>query len=298
MKNNAIIRIVLWCLTLAILLSMLAFGMLRTNSFASGYILRLRNRSQDDSNNAGVSGSSFQAEKTDSVRSIQIDWFSGQIDIRPGDLNTVTVSETAPSKPEYTMYCRQNGNKLEISACRDAILSTNGNLKKDLTVLIPRDFKLDTLEIDAASASVNVTDLQIEEVNVNTASGVSQFENCTVEDLDLDTASGDLSYQGMLNNLEVDAASAKITVVAENVPDSIDVDTASGDLKLTLPENAGFTVEMDALSSKINSEFPCESRNGVQIYGDGHCRIDVDTMSGRVSIHKSNSSHPELSLKK
>ena len=300
MKNNAIARIILWCLTLTILVSMLAIGVLRTSPLSNGHLLRLRGRSLDEPSSAGVTGSAYQAEKSASVRTIQIDWLSGEIDIRTGDVDTVTVTETAPSNSEYAMYCRQSGDKLEISACRDTFISVkgiNGSLKKDLTVLLPRNLSLKTLVIDSASSDITVTDMEIAGADINTTSGVSRFVNCVLGELELDTASGDLSYEGILDNLEVDAASAKVTVIARNVPDAIDVDTASGDLELTLPEDAGFTVKVDALSSKINSEFPCESRNGLQICGNGHCQIDMDTMSGKVNIYKS-SSRSKLSLKK
>lgn len=42
----------------------------------------------------------------------------------------------------------------------------------------------------------------------------------------------------------------------ENVPNLIKMDSMSGDLTLTLPEGAGFTVSLDAMSSDFSSDFP------------------------------------------
>lgn len=286
MKTNAVVRIILWCLTLTILLSMLAIGLMRPSFLLSGHSSLFRKSESSDP--SGVVASTYKADTT-AVRKLEIDWVAGNISVRSGDVDVITISESGAFDQKYTMYCRQKGDTLEIAACQGALSlsdSLKKNLKKDLTIVIPRKDALRLLEIDAASAEISVEDLEIQEVVLDTASGAARFENCSVEDLDLDTASGDLKFQGSLNNLDFDSASAKITAVLTNVPRSIDMDTASGDLELTLPKDAGFTVEMDALSSKFHSDFPCVSRNGVQICGDGYCQIQIDTMSGRVNIYQ------------
>lgn len=289
MKNNALIRIVLWSLTLAILVFMLAVGLLGASPLTGNRLLHFPFRFSDtDSDASGVTGSTFQAEASPSVRKVSVDWLSGTIEIRPDDVNTITVTETAPSDSRYAMYCRQDGSTLKIDCWKESLsLSAGkGHLEKDLLIRIPRNYPLDCLEISAASSDVIVTDLQISEAELDTASGVSRFVNCSVDELDLDTASGDLSFQGTLRSLDCDSASAKITAILENVPDSFDIDTASGDLELTLPENAGFTVKLDSLSGRIYSDFPVTNRNNQVISGDGRCRIEMDSMSGQIYIYK------------
>ena len=70
----------------------------------------------------------------------------------------------------------------------------------------------------------------------------------------------------------------------DNVPYEIDMDTASGSVELVLPKDAGFAVNMDTMSGKFDSDFPYSSKNGVYLSGDGACRIDMSSMSGKVSI--------------
>lgn len=72
----------------------------------------------------------------------------------------------------------------------------------------------------------------------------------------------------------------------ENVPNLIKMDSMSGGLTLTLPEDAGFTVSLDAMSSDFSSDFPTVKKNKSYVCGDGHCKIDVSAMSGDVSILK------------
>ena len=64
------------------------------------------------------------------------------------------------------------------------------------------------------------------------------------------------------------------------------MDSMSGGLTLTLPEDAGFTVGLDAMSSDFSSDFPTVKKNKSYVCGDGHCKIDMSAMSGDVSILK------------
>ena len=144
----------------------------------------------------------------------------------------------------------------------------------------------DSLELDTASTDLTVRDMIIREMEIDSASGTAKFENCTVSSLDVDTASGDVTFSGSLNELDFEAASASFTGVLENVPDKVKMDSMSGDLALTLPEDAGFTVSLDAMSSDFSSDFPTVKKNKSYVCGDGHCKIDVDAMSGDVSILK------------
>jgi len=157
---------------------------------------------------------------------------------------------------------------------------------KNLTIQVPRNWSCNSLEIDAASASLEVNDLTIREMEFDGASGTCIFNNCTVETLDLDTASGDVLFKGSLTQMECDAASANIILELTSIPKSLDLDTASGNLDLTLPEDAGFTVTMDTVSGEFTSDFTTTQRNGSYVAGNGRCRIDVDAMSGCVMIHK------------
>ena len=93
-------------------------------------------------------------------------------------------------------------------------------------------------------------------------------------------------FQGSLLRLECDAVSADITLELTNVPNTLDLDGVSGGLDVTLPAEAGFTVTMETLSGDFESDFDTTQRNGSYVSGNGRCRIDVDGMSGDVTIRK------------
>jgi len=224
------------------------------------------------------------------VRDIEIEWVAGEILIQPGSTDQITVKEDGVSDLKYAMVLRQSGDTLKIQFCEEAIgnyfgVNTRTDLEKDLTILVPPDWVCESLEIDCTSATVEVNDLSIREVDFDGASGACEFENCTVEEMDIDTASGDVRFIGSLDMLDCDAASASVYAVLTNIPRRLDMDSMSGDLEITLPQNAGFTLSMDAMSSDFQSDFETTVKNGNYICGDGYCRINVDALSGDVVIH-------------
>lgn len=240
----------------------------------------------NDVKQAGSAGSADPA----AIREIKIEWISGSVTVEPGDVQEITFLESGNGTDKYEMVWKQSGDELVIQYSKDSSIAGFGlhfgDGSKDLTVTVPRGWVCDSLELDTASTDLTVRDMIIREMEIDSASGTAKFENCTVSSLDVDTASGDVTFTGSLNELDFEAASASFTGVLENVPDKVKMDSMSGGLTLTLPEDAGFTVSLDAMSSDFSSDFPTVKKNKSYVCGDGHCKIDVDAMSGDVSILK------------
>lgn len=241
---------------------------------------------QDTVSRTGSTGSA----STEAIREIKIEWISGSVIIEPGDVQEITFLESGNGTDKYEMVWKQSGDELVIQYSKDSSIAGFGlhfgDDSKDLTVTVPRGWVCDSLELDTASTDLTVRDMIIREMEIDSASGTAKFENCTVSSLDVDTASGDVTFSGSLNELDFEAASASFTGVLENVPNLIKMDSMSGDLTLTLPEGAGFTVSLDAMSSDFSSDFPTVKKNKSYVCGDGHCKIEVSAMSGDVSILK------------
>lgn len=277
MKLNAIVRIVIWSLVLAISLGAFLF-LLDWDRGAEPVEFTIL-----EEVTAPLEGLS----EFGYVEKLKIDWPSGTITIQPGDVHTIAVEESPVSDPKYAMVCTQDGDTLSIKYQKNtAMLSIGKSLKKDLTVTVPWEWYGTMLKVETASAHLILREVSVEQVEVNTASGASCFENCTIGELELDTASGGLEFTGRLGTLDVGAASANVTVNLQNVPDEIALDTASGSLDLTLPKEAGFTAEIDSVSGRIVSEFETTQEGKRLLCGDGACRIDVETASGEVRIRK------------
>ena len=252
----------------------------------SGWIAAENLRLEDS-----VSGDSFwridgATQFSADLQEIEIDWVSGNIRLAPANVSSIQVSESGKDTSKYPMICQQDGRTLKIEYCKNTTFGDLKNLKfsKDLNILVPMDWSGRALKVDAASAKLSVQDLTIQEVDIDTASGACQFDSCTVDTLDIDTASGDIYFEGSLNRLDCDSASAGVQAVLDNVPYEIDIDTASGGLELFLPEDAGFSVKMDTMSGKFDSTLTYTTKNGRYVRGNGACSIDMSSMSGSVTI--------------
>ena len=289
MKTNAIVRIVLLSVAIVLLLGILLAG-IGLRIYSVNFAGSVENHSGDldlEVMQVDLAG----AVSAEAVRNISIEWVSGHVTLLPGDVEKISFSESDVDDEKDKMAWKLDGSTLKIQFCRERFSFPSFGINistpsKDLVITVPRDWVCDTLEIDCASASVNVHEMTIREVDFDGASGKCSFYDCSVEELDLDTASGDVAFTGTLDSLDCDAASASCQITVANVPREIDIDTASGDLDLTLPEDCGFTCELDSMSGDFVSDFETTISNGRHTHGDGSCKITVSAMSGDVTIRK------------
>ncbi len=288
MKTNALIRIILFSITILVLLGILFAG-LALNSYGT-HLVGFTSISGSGNGSTHVPLGETVRIAPDKVENISIEWVAGSITVQPGDVEDITISESGSQEQKYTMIWKQSGNRLKIQFCEESFsfigFSIQDALSKDLVITVPRNWSCTNLDIDAASAQVYVNDMSIWEVELDSASGTCDFQNCNVDAIDLDTASGDICFTGSLNELDCDAASASFTGTLTNIPSRMDMDTMSGDLDITLPADCGFTVSMDGISSGFCSDFDTTTKNGHHVHGDGACHIDISAMSGDVTIRK------------
>lgn len=270
MKRNAIFRIIFFSLAIVVLAAILVAGI------AAGQLM-FRDERGDET--ISSSGEVSAAE----IRNLDIDWAAGSITIRTADVSQITFTETCAEHQE-PMAWKQAGDTLKIEYHQEVKLHLGNYASKSLLIELPRDWSCENLEIDAASADLEITDLTISKVEFDGASGQCRFENCQVEDLDLDTASGNVWFSGSLDTLECDAASADCDIMVSNHPRRIDMDAASGDLRLSLPADCGFSAELETLSGDFSSDFNTTMSGGRYVCGSGETIINVSALSGDVTI--------------
>ena len=286
MKTNAIIRIVLYSIVILLIVSILG-GFLAFDRYSF--------RQEESSWAAPIvtagDGEFLESQHTvadaESILHMDIHWTAGSVTIQKGNTDRILLSESGKFDIGEAMVYRQEGQKLTIEYQeRDVYFGIYSVPEKDLTITVPRDWEGVSISLDTASADLQMNHITVREVELDSASGGAVFENCTIEELDIDTASGDVHFTGSLNKLEYDAASADLHAVFHNVPRSLDMGTASGDMDITLPDGAGFTAEVDAMSGDFRSDFEYSQRDDRYISGDGSCCINLSAMSGDVIIRQ------------
>ena len=278
MKRNAIFRIILFSFLAVVLVGVLISGIALKKYQMPGIVVR---KSFDAPE---VSGNKFNAGEIDRLK---IEWAAGSIVLVPVEGNKISITEELLGGDE-SMVLKKDGSTLYVQYCEGAVGISfgSGSLKKNLYITVPRDWECKELEIDAASATVQVENLTIEEVESSTASGTHIFTNCQVGTLKMETVSGDLNFTGTLEKLDFNGVSAQLDLALTNAPKSIELESVSGDLNLTLPESCGFTVDKDTVSGRFSSELPTTEQNGKIVYADGHCEIEVEGVSASVHIRK------------
>lgn len=225
------------------------------------------------------------------VRSIQINWVGGSITVQTEDTDTITFTEGFYGENTKPMIWQQSGDKLILQFSEPTWsfgFLNSSSFSKDLVVTVPSNWDCNTLIIDSVSAEVKVSNLTFDSIELNNVSGKCNFENCKADKLTLDTVSGTIKYSGELIDLECGSVSADCELYVTNKPSNIDMDGVSCDLTLYLPEDCGFTLDLDTTSGDFDSDFATTSKGGKFIYGNGECHINADSVSGDIYIRKAS----------
>ena len=208
------------------------------------------------------------ARISDEVKAIDINWVSGKVSVAAYDGDEILLTEEADRQlpEEKQMHWLLDGDTLRVQYTGPRAFRMN-NAHKELTVLLPEDLLLDEVNINVVSAGLDVEDINAEVLHINTVSGQVRAECSRVEEAKANSVSGG------------------VHLLFERAPGKITADSVSGSLKISLPGDAGFEAEMDSVSGRVNSSFDLERKDDdTYVYGNGRCRIDANTVSGKLTL--------------
>lgn len=311
MKKSAIARIVIWSVVALVLTGILISSLV---IFKKGFWASFLNESIIDSfryethiydnENEYIAGSS--AVISEQITNIEVDWISGNVRISAYDGDKVQFEEKSNNEFEekYQLRYRVKGDTLYIKPCKS--MRTFSKIPdKDLEISIPYDLALvmNKIDVETASAEISLAEITARELDFSTASGDVWLEKCSAVDMDIENVSGyinltetnadnldaefvssNIEIMGTVGRLNVESVSGNVYLVSDTAPNSVDVQTVSGDIKFEIPENDGFSIELDSVSGKITSDFPLTLNKGTKIYGNGSRDYEFETVSGDVSI--------------
>lgn len=288
MRKNAIVRIIIFTLLILILSGILVAGVGQRRFDWSDLSINI-----GVTDSGGLSGGTEADEKTfeaEQINEIVILWVSGQVTVSGEDTDTISY-ETRNNNTDFeTVYKLENG-RLSIGF-NGKKWNTGRVRSNDLSLTLPRNWDGKLLKIEGVSADLTVEQISgIQQLKIENASGQTTVRSVIATKLDVDAVSGDLTFSGRFETIDIEAVSARCTIDASAAcPKTIDLDTVSGDLKLYLPENHGFDLTLDGLSKSLNTDLPY-TKDGNRYVCDGAlgtCRIDMDSVSGHISISTQN----------
>ncbi|MBR7081794.1 MAG: DUF4097 family beta strand repeat protein [Oscillospiraceae bacterium] len=220
-----------------------------------------------------VTGGEVNRVPAADVHSIEINWVDGDIEIcsaEDSDEIVFTEEYSGNSEPlEYTL----EGGRLIIDYCKATRSFIGINLNnlwdaKSLKVSIPASLRgeLRRLSVDTVSSKCVVSDQGADKLYIN-------------------TVSGKIEADGDFREIDADSVSGRVDITCGTLPDDMDIDTVSGGVRLTLPENDGFSVEFDSVSGDLKSDLALARFEERYTYKNGGPDFAVDTVSGDLNIN-------------
>jgi hypothetical protein len=250
MKRNAIIRIVIFTMIALTLTGILVAG-LTEDMF--GFEI-----------SGGIEVNYEASVEAEGTEKIEINWAAGAVRIKRENVDRIIFREVAEGTIQKKMVYRYTGNTLELNY-GGKYSSIGSAQEKDLIVIVPLNWSGTSIQINGAALTIDIVDI-------------------TVDELEMDGADCVLNFQGSVDKVSVDGASAQVKLDCSNRISQIEMDGASCKLDVTLPAGCGFRVDMDGLGCKFNSDLAGIAQNDHYSYGDQQCKIEVDGLSCEVSI--------------
>lgn len=242
---------------------------------------------------------------TQTVNEIEIDWVSGSVEVKYGDVENVTISETANNLTDANQlrYKVENGS-LSIKFCKSGANSSNVG-SKALLVILPTDLRLNELSIDMIDGEISVNSVRAISIEVESVSGDVTLTDCTANEVDVESVSGDVLISGEISDLGVESTSGEIECVVSlaqvidinstsgsveltpvgSMPLSLEVESVSGDVRLTLIP-ADFSIKYQTTSGDFYCEYPTTTDGNVYSYGEGANLFEIKTISGDLKVYE------------
>lgn len=302
MKKSAIVRIVIWALVACLLTGILCVGL--SGGF-QGFSFNFSNTHHYAHAERYQVGS---GQTDEAVHTIDINWVAGTVKLIPTDgaLRWKETSSRALAEKWQVHYLVENG-VLHLQFREASWLNIGSTPAKELTVYVPAALSLRELDVENVSGAIAVTDLSPQTADLETVSGDITIQHMTCDELDMTTVSGELTASGLtatslegesvsggmqvdgaVQRWDFDSVSGDGALSTTVCPRKVDAETVSGDITLTIPDNDGFTVDLDAPNKHFVCDFPVSSpEEDTRMYKNGGADFFFDSVSGDIRLVKS-----------
>ena len=217
------------------------------------------------------------------VSQVEINWFSADVTVKQSSAGTLSVAESDRGLNEkQKLHWRLEDGKLVIQYCQSGYHGRFPSGAKDLTIEVPEGIQLD---IDCVSSDVKLAGSQTyDKVTVNSVSGNVAFDEIAADKVDVDTVSGDINGGKLSSDkAELKTTSGNITIDPVKIY-KISIGTVSGDVHLlSLPDDSA-QIQFSHVSGSLKTQREYKKDANQYIFGNGNNKIDVDTVSGDLSL--------------
>lgn len=229
--------------------------------------------------------------RADSVRRIVVDWVDGEVEIVSCQDRYLSLTEE--SREELTdanllrWQVSEDGETLTVRYRKSSwFLGSSGRKNKKLILRIPEQIQetLTSLELEAVSASVTLSEVRAERITLTGTSGRITLNGCCANALEVTGGKGEIFADGTFSGaVRLDGA-GNLSLNSTVCPSEVAMKSKAGKtVALTLPKSSGFTLETDAAS--ISQELPLtHTEDGKYQCGDGSAAVRVEAPKSELLI--------------
>ena len=226
---------------------------------------------------------------TDTVKNLDIDWTSGNINFEYHDEDTVEISEKSRKKlsEDKKMRWWLDDGTLRIRFAKKGIsfFSWGFDQNKELTVKLPEGISLEDVNIDSTSGDVNIPSLQAQMLTLDVVSGDIRLNLSGADELRTSSVTGNVEATlDKVRSAQIDTTSGDVKLSASGL-EKLDIDVTTGDITATLSEKPGFTAHLDTVTGKINYDLPLAKEDGAYVCGDGSGSVKIETTTGDITLN-------------
>lgn len=225
-------------------------------------------------------------EITGRVDSLDLEWVSGKVDVYAAEGDAVRLVERSDKgiyDNEALQWSVEDG-ELKVRWTDSRLAPATMLNSKDLAVYLPAA-AWDELSFETVSADLTVHDALIcRELDLDTTSGTVDVEDAAADELDIGSVSGSAAVSGAFREVKTESVSGGVSLVLTSAAEEIKMNSVSGAQTLALPEDCGFTLKFDSVSGTLDSALALTAQGGTYRFGDGGCKVEVETVSGDLKL--------------
>lgn len=235
----------------------------------------------------------------DKVKGLDVTWNGGEVRLVRGTGADVVVRARLGAGT-YDMDPRHSSISLDESTgtliVDDGLPESNNGLEYpafSLTIELPKGLSLSSVDLSGTSAGMGLDQVVCDHLIVSTVSSGITVQGLDAGRAEVASISGPVSFDGAVTtDLSVTSVSGALDVtLAGGLPPQTALDSTSGSITLDVPDDAGFTLTSD----RVSSGFACElgelaerdepgSLSAQVVNGDGSAQITADSISGSVRV--------------
>lgn len=240
-----------------------------------------------ESARSGESLTERSYEITDRVDSLDLEWVSGKVDVYAAEGDAVRLVERSDKgiyDNEALQWSVEDG-ELKVRWTDSRLSPATMLNSKDLAVYLPAA-AWDELSFETVSADLTVRDALIcRELDLDTTSGTVDVRDAAADELNIGSVSGSVAVSGAFREVKTESVSGSVSLVLTSAAEEIKMNSVSGAQSLALPDDCGFTLKFDSVSGTLDSALALTAQGGTYRFGDGGCKIEVETVSGNLRLH-------------